>query len=151
MNKPRIAFLGLGIMGSGMARRLLVNGFPLTVFNRNPEKSRPFEAEGAHVAKSPREAAEVAEVIVCMVADDMASRAMWLGENGALAAAPRHGFDRRQHTLRELGQGTRIARRSKRLRVARCARHWHSQPGGSGTVKFFRWRRCSHVGARATG
>jgi 3-hydroxyisobutyrate dehydrogenase len=58
------------------------------VFNRNPEKSRPFEAEGAHVAKSPREAAERAEVIVCMVADDVASREIWLGENGALAAAP---------------------------------------------------------------
>ena len=93
MGKPRIAFLGLGIMGSGMARRLLVNGFPLTVFNRNPERSKPFAAEGAQVAGSPREAALDADVIVSMVADDNAARAMWLGEvqagqaNGALAAA----------------------------------------------------------------
>jgi len=87
MSKPRIAFLGLGIMGSGMARRLIVNGFPLAVFNRNAEKSKPFAAEGARVAGSPREAAANADVIISMVADDVASRSLWLGENGALAAA----------------------------------------------------------------
>jgi len=87
MSKPHIAFLGLGIMGSGMARRLLVNGFPVTVFNRNSEKSKPFGAEGARIAGSPREAAAQAGVIISMVADDNASRGLWLGENGALAAA----------------------------------------------------------------
>lgn len=87
MSKPRIAFLGLGIMGGGMARRLLAGGFPLTVFNRNPEKSKSFAAEGAGAAGSPREAAENADVIIAMVADDHASRSLWLGENGALAGA----------------------------------------------------------------
>jgi len=87
MSKSQIAFLGLGIMGSGMARRLLVQGFPLSVFNRDPEKSKPFAAEGARAAGSPREAAAQADVILSMVADDHASRAIWLGENGALAAA----------------------------------------------------------------
>ena len=87
MSKPRIAFLGLGIMGSGMARRLLTNGFPLTVFNRNAEKSKPFAAQGAQVARSPREAAAQAKVIISMLADDNASRTLWLGGTGALAAA----------------------------------------------------------------
>ena len=87
MSKPHIAFLGLGIMGSGMARRLLVNGFQLTVFNRDTEKSRPFAAEGAQVAPSAREAAAQADFVISMVADDNASRSLWLGENGALAAA----------------------------------------------------------------
>lgn len=87
MSKPRIAFFGLGLMGSGMARRLLANGFPLTVFNRNRDKAAPFAAEGAHVAASPREAAARADVMISMVADDVASRSMWLGENGAIAAA----------------------------------------------------------------
>jgi 3-hydroxyisobutyrate dehydrogenase len=90
MSKPSIAFLGLGIMGSGMARRLLTGGFPLTVFNRNAAKARPFAAEGAHVTASPREAASRADVIVSMVADDPASRGLWLGESGALAGAA-HG------------------------------------------------------------
>lgn len=87
MSKPRIAFLGLGIMGSGMARRLLANGFPLAVYNRNQEKAKPFAAEGAQVCGSPREAAAQAEVIISMVADDVASRSLWHGENGALTAA----------------------------------------------------------------
>jgi 3-hydroxyisobutyrate dehydrogenase len=87
MNKPRVAFFGLGIMGAGMARQLLTNGFPLAVFNRNREKSKPFAAEGAQVAGSPKEAAAQADVIISMVSDDVASRSLWLGENGALAAA----------------------------------------------------------------
>jgi 3-hydroxyisobutyrate dehydrogenase len=87
MNKPRIAFCGLGLMGAGMARRLLANGFPLRVFNRNAEKSKSFDAEGAGVASSPREAGEQADVIISTVADDPASRSIWLGEHGALATA----------------------------------------------------------------
>jgi 3-hydroxyisobutyrate dehydrogenase len=85
--KPRVAMLGLGIMGGGMARRLLAGGFPLTVYNRDSGKSKALENEGAAVAASPREAAARADVVVSMLADDVASRAVWLGETGALAGA----------------------------------------------------------------
>lgn len=85
MARPRVAILGLGIMGSGMAGRLLSAGFPLTVYNRNREKASPFEARGAAVGDTPREAVRVAEVVISMVADDGASRSVWLGEDGALA------------------------------------------------------------------
>lgn len=87
MTKPRIAFLGLGIMGAGMARRLLDAGFPLTVFNRNPAKAATFKTAGARVAATPREAAAQADVLISMVADDHAARAVWLGADGALASA----------------------------------------------------------------
>ncbi len=87
MNSPRIAFLGLGIMGGGMARRLLGAGFPLTVYNRNPAKAAPLGAAGARVAESPRTAAAGADLVFSMVADDAASRTLWLGEAGALAGA----------------------------------------------------------------
>ena len=72
-------------MGAGMARRLLGHGFPLTVFNRNAEKAKPFAAEGARVAASPFDAATGAEIIFSMVADDNASSVLWLGSKGALA------------------------------------------------------------------
>jgi 3-hydroxyisobutyrate dehydrogenase len=84
MSKPNVAILGLGIMGTGMASRLLSAGFPLTVYNRNREKCVPFGDAGAFIATSPREAASRAQIILSMVADDSASRAVWLGENGAL-------------------------------------------------------------------
>jgi 3-hydroxyisobutyrate dehydrogenase len=89
MNPARVAFLGLGIMGGGMARRLLGAGFALTVFNRNRAKAEALAAAGAKVAATAREAAASADVVLCMVADDVASRAMWLGIDGALAGAPK--------------------------------------------------------------
>ena len=61
--------------------------FLLTVYNRNQDKAAPFASAGATVAGSPREAASGAEIIISMVADDVASRGVWLGENGALAGA----------------------------------------------------------------
>ncbi len=76
-------------MGAGMASRLLSAGFPVAVYNRNPDKAGPFSNAGALVAGSPREAASQAEIIISMVADDLASQGVWLGENGALAGAAR--------------------------------------------------------------
>ena len=82
--RPSVALLGLGLMGSGMARRLLGAGFPLTIYNRTADKASPLVAEGARLAKSPSEAAAGAEFVVSMVADDGASRRVWLGDDGAL-------------------------------------------------------------------
>ena len=80
----KIAFLGLGTMGVGMTGRLLDAGFPLTVWNRNPQRAEPLRQRGAAVAATPREAAAEADVIIAMVADDNASRAVWTGPSGAL-------------------------------------------------------------------
>src|SRR5256885_927752 len=87
MSKTNVAILGLGIMGSGMANRLLSANFPLTVYNRNREKCLPFGRAGAFVASIPREAASRSQIVISMVGDDTASREIWLGENGALAGA----------------------------------------------------------------
>jgi 3-hydroxyisobutyrate dehydrogenase len=88
MSKPSVAILGLGIMGSGMANRLLSASFPLAVYNRNREKYIPFASAGAFLADSPRAAASRSQVTLSMVADDAASRDVWLGEEGALNGAP---------------------------------------------------------------
>jgi len=74
-------------MGAGMAGRLLSANFPLAVYNRNREKAKPFADAGAFLASSPREAAAPSEIVISMVADDVTSRRVWLGENGALAGA----------------------------------------------------------------
>jgi 3-hydroxyisobutyrate dehydrogenase len=86
ITNTRVAFLGLGIMGRGMARRLLGAGVRLTVFNRSAERARALAADGATVAPSPREAAASADIVFSMVADDAASHAVWEGGDGALAA-----------------------------------------------------------------
>jgi 3-hydroxyisobutyrate dehydrogenase len=85
--KPSVALLGLGIMGSGMANRLLGAGFRLTIYNRTAEKAAPFVERGAKIAPTPREAVTRANIIISMVADDTSSRSIWLGEHGALTGA----------------------------------------------------------------
>jgi 3-hydroxyisobutyrate dehydrogenase len=87
MSQPRVAILGLGIMGSGMAGRVLGGGFPLVVYNRNSVKAAPLVSRGAKLAATPKEAASQADIVISVVSDDDASRGIWLGENGALAGA----------------------------------------------------------------
>lgn len=81
----RIAFLGLGRMGTPMAGRL-AGTCDLAVFNRDGSKADPFEALGARVVRSPAEAATGAEVVVTMVADDAAEESLAFGPGGLLEA-----------------------------------------------------------------
>jgi len=81
----RVAFIGLGRMGHGMAGRYLDVGFTVAVWNRSKAKAEDLIARGAHWATSPEDAAIDADAVVTMVADDEASRRVWLGEDGAAA------------------------------------------------------------------
>lgn len=85
----KIALLGLGTMGSGMGSSILKAGFPLSVYNRTAAKAEPLRSAGATVAASPGEAADDADIVLSMLADDNASRAAWLGPQGALESAKR--------------------------------------------------------------
>jgi 3-hydroxyisobutyrate dehydrogenase len=85
----RIAFVGLGRMGSGMCGRLLDAGHDVTVSNRTPDKATPLVARGARWAPTPRQAADDADAAFVMVSDDDASRSVWLGPDGVLAGGLR--------------------------------------------------------------
>jgi 3-hydroxyisobutyrate dehydrogenase len=76
----QITFLGLGAMGSRMAARLVAAGHAVTVWNRSPQAAEALRALGATVAATPRGAAQGAEIVISMVFDDGASRAVWLDE-----------------------------------------------------------------------
>lgn len=65
-------------MGSRMAKRLIKAGHEVVVYNRTRERAQALESEGAAWAGSPREAAERCDVVISMVTDDAASRALWL-------------------------------------------------------------------------
>jgi 3-hydroxyisobutyrate dehydrogenase len=82
-----VAFIGLGRMGHGMAGRYLDAGFTLAVWNRSKAKAEDLIARGARWATSPAAAADGADAVVTMVADDAASRAVWLGKDGAASTA----------------------------------------------------------------
>jgi 3-hydroxyisobutyrate dehydrogenase len=81
-----IAFIGLGKMGVGMAARLLESGHQVSVYNRTAAKADSLLRRGARLAESPEAACAGAEAVFCMVSDDAASRAIWLGAEGILAS-----------------------------------------------------------------
>jgi 3-hydroxyisobutyrate dehydrogenase len=81
----RVAFIGLGRMGHGMAGRYLDAGFTVSVWNRSKAKAEDLIARGARWATSPEDAAIDADAVVTMVADDEASRQVWLTKDGAAA------------------------------------------------------------------
>jgi 3-hydroxyisobutyrate dehydrogenase len=85
--KQQVAILGLGTMGAGMAKNLLKAGFIVSVYNRTRAKSEQLAADGARIAATPEDAAGTADVIISMLSDEVASRATWIGENGALNSA----------------------------------------------------------------
>ena len=81
-----IAFLGLGAMGSRMAARLVDAGFAVTAWNRTPDRAPALVDAGLELAETPAAAARGADVVIAMVRDDAASRAIWLADGcGALA------------------------------------------------------------------
>ncbi|MBW4654385.1 MAG: NAD(P)-dependent oxidoreductase [Kaiparowitsia implicata GSE-PSE-MK54-09C] len=73
-----IAVLGLGAMGGRIARNLIHAGHPLTVWNRSPAAAAALIELGATIAPSPNVAAQGADIVLSMVTDDAASRAVWL-------------------------------------------------------------------------
>jgi 3-hydroxyisobutyrate dehydrogenase/2-hydroxy-3-oxopropionate reductase len=81
----RVAVIGLGAMGSRIARRLLDGGHELVVWNRMPEKAADLVSAGAKLAESPAAAAREAEVAITMVTDPDALRAVTEGPDGIVS------------------------------------------------------------------
>jgi 3-hydroxyisobutyrate dehydrogenase-like beta-hydroxyacid dehydrogenase len=84
----KIGFLGLGRMGSGMARNLLRAGHDVVVFNRSREKAEALVADGARVADSPAGACRESDAVMTMLADDHALEQIVFGENAIASALP---------------------------------------------------------------
>jgi 3-hydroxyisobutyrate dehydrogenase len=80
----KVAMLGLGTMGAGMARNLMKAGVSLTVYNRTAAKAGALVKDGARLASTPAEAVKDASIVIGMLADDAASREVWAGKQGAL-------------------------------------------------------------------
>lgn len=85
MTQATVAVIGLGNMGSALARRLAVSDWPLVVWNRTAARAQPFGDGLAKIAASPAEAIEAADLIIANVAtcDDLA--AIVEGHSAALA------------------------------------------------------------------
>lgn len=91
MSYPTIAVLGLGAMGSRIAKNLLNADYPVVVWNRTFRSTTPLKQAGATLAASPRQAAEHADIIFSMVTNNEASKSVWLTtETGAINGLTEH-------------------------------------------------------------
>ncbi|MFT3769527.1 MAG: NAD(P)-dependent oxidoreductase [Minicystis sp.] len=80
----KVGFIGLGNMGRAMAQNLLAAGHELTVYNRTHARTESFADQGARVADSPAAAAQGAEAVISMLADDRAVEDVVFGDRGIL-------------------------------------------------------------------
>lgn len=86
-----VAFLGLGAMGSRMASNIIAAGHNVVVWNRSDQARERLASLGARSAVTPREAASSADLVISMVTDDDASRAVWLDEDTGAASGLARG------------------------------------------------------------
>lgn len=90
-NKLRVGFVGLGIMGQPMAMNILKAGFGLVVYNRTIKKTEPLKNAGAAVAKSPGQAAEQSDIVICCVSDTPDVYQVILDEKTGIISGVRQG------------------------------------------------------------
>ncbi len=83
----KVGFVGLGIMGSRMARNLAQKGFEVCVWNRTPQRARDLVQFGARVAETPAEVASRSDAFCTCVADPAALRQVTTGEDGLFSAS----------------------------------------------------------------
>jgi len=86
-DKPRIGFIGLGLMGKPMALHLLEKGYPVCVFNRNKAPVKELVARGAKAAESPSHVAQESDVVIDMVTDAPDVEQVLLQEDGVIESA----------------------------------------------------------------
>ena len=85
---PRIAFLGLGLMGSRQVRRLLGAGYHVTVWNRTRAKAEPLAADGATVAENAADAVADADIVITMLENGPVVTDLLTGQGVAEAMRP---------------------------------------------------------------
>ncbi len=84
----KVGFIGLGNMGSAIARNLIEAGHDLTVYNRTRSRAEAFASLGARIAEAPGEAAADAEALITMLADDAAVENVIFSPGNAIEALP---------------------------------------------------------------
>jgi len=112
----KLAFIGLGNMGSGMARNLVRAGFDVTVYNRTRRKAEAIEK--ARVADSPADAVRDADAVMTMLADDPAVDAVVFGDNGIASALRKDAMHISHSTI-----STALARKLASEHAARGQRY----------------------------
>lgn len=87
LSKPRVGFIGLGIMGQSMAGHLLAAGHPMAIYNRSSEKTKALVTRGAKACDTPAQVAKQSDIVITMVGYPRDVEEIWLGSEGLIAQA----------------------------------------------------------------
>ncbi|EWH03830.1 NAD(P)-dependent oxidoreductase [Halomonas sp. BC04] len=129
MTQPRLGFIGIGLMGDPMTRRLLDAGYAVTVWNRTPEKCDALRAAGATVASSIGELVEEVDVVMLCLANTRVVESVVFGEGGVAA----HG--RAGQRLVDLSSSDPAATRDYAERLEdECGMRWIDAPVSGGVA-----------------
>nr|WP_276314072.1 NAD(P)-dependent oxidoreductase [Halomonas antri] len=129
MPQPRLGFIGIGLMGAPMTRRLLQAGFAVTVWNRTPTKAEPLREAGATLAGSIGELMAEVDVVMLCLANTTVVEEVIFGEGG-VAAHGRTG----QHLV-DLSSSDPAATRSFAERLEEeCGMRWVDAPVSGGVA-----------------
>ncbi len=133
MSKEKIGFIGLGVMGAGMAARLAESGYELAVYNRTRSKADPVAELGARVADSPADAAREADVVMTSLADQHVVETIVFGDDGVASTLRPGGYIVDMSTVpppyaRQLGERA-IAAGHKALDACVLGAPFHARSG----------------------
>jgi len=141
---PSIAFAGIGLMGLRMCRRLLAAGYPLTVWNRSPDKCALLVEAGARQANSPAELCAGADIVLLCLADTAVVREVVFGPGGIVEGA-RAGQLLVDHSSLEPAATRAMAAELE----SRSGMRWVDAPVSGGTVGAEAGSLAIMVGGRA--
>lgn len=129
MSTPRLGFIGLGLMGTPMTRRLLGANLDVTVWNRSADKARALEADGARVAGSIAELTTNVDVVMLCLANTTVVEEVVFGEGGVASAGSA------EKTLVDFSSSDPAATRdyAQRLQDA-CGMTWVDSPVSGGVA-----------------
>ncbi len=133
LSKEKIGFIGLGVMGAGMAARLAESGYELAVYNRTRSKADPVAELGARVADSPADAAREADVVMTSLADQHVVETIVFGDDGVASTLRPGGYIVDMSTVpppyaRQLGERA-IAAGHKALDACVLGAPFHARSG----------------------
>jgi 3-hydroxyisobutyrate dehydrogenase-like beta-hydroxyacid dehydrogenase len=132
----KVGFIGLGSMGSGMARDLIKAEHTLTVYNRTPSRAEVLRPLGAKVAQTPGEAASNAEVLITMLADDRAVEEVIFAPGNAIESLGAGGVHISMSTI-SVALSHRLAEAHQEKRQPYIAAPVFGRPDAAAAAKLF--------------
>jgi 3-hydroxyisobutyrate dehydrogenase-like beta-hydroxyacid dehydrogenase len=132
----KVGFIGLGNMGSAIARNLIKAGHSLGVYNRTRSRAEAFASLGARVAETPAEAAAAAEVLITMLADDAAVEGVIFSPGNAIDALPAGAVHISMSTI-SIELSRRLAERHREKQQNYLAAPVFGRPDAAATAKLF--------------